>query len=53
MGHTQPPTPLKTDNAMADAICNGKIQQKQTKTMDMRFHWIRERECQNQFRIYW
>ena len=21
--------------------------------MDMRFHWLRDRECQNQFRIYW
>ena len=35
MGHKQPPTPLKTDNAMGDAVCNGKIQPKQTKTMDM------------------
>jgi hypothetical protein len=24
--HKQPPTPLQTDNAMADAIINGKIQ---------------------------
>ena len=23
MGHNQPPTPLQTDNAMADAECNG------------------------------
>jgi hypothetical protein len=21
--------------------------------MDMRFHWLRDRECQWQFRIYW
>ena len=21
--------------------------------MDMRFHWLRDRECQRQFRIYW
>jgi hypothetical protein len=28
LGHTQPPTPLQTDNAMADAIINGKIQPK-------------------------
>jgi hypothetical protein len=51
--HKQPPTPLQTDNAMADAIINGKIQPKQTKAMDMRFHWLRNRECQPQFRIYW
>ena len=53
MGHTQPPTPLQTDNSMADGVVNGKIQPKRTKAMDMRFHWLRDRECQEQFRIYW
>jgi hypothetical protein len=53
LGHKQPPTPLQTDNAMADAVINGKIQPKQTKAMDMRFHWVQDRECQRQFRIYW
>jgi hypothetical protein len=46
LGHKQPPTPLQTDNAMADAIINGKIQPKQTKAMHMRFHWLRDPECQ-------
>ena len=35
MGHKQPPTPLQTDNSMADAVCNGKVQPKQKKAMDM------------------
>jgi hypothetical protein len=35
LGHKQPPTPLQTDNAMADAVVNGKIQPKRTKAMDM------------------
>ena len=35
MGHKQPPTPLQTDNAMADKIVNGKITPKRTKAMDM------------------
>ena len=26
MGHKQPPTPLQTDNAMADAVVNDKVQ---------------------------
>ncbi len=46
LGQKQPPMPLQTDNAMADAIINDKIQPKQTKAMDMRFHWLRDRECQ-------
>ena len=53
MGHKQPPTPLQTDNSMADGVINGKITPKRTKAMDMRFHWLRDRECQEQFRIYW
>ncbi len=49
----QPPTPLQTDNAMADGVINGKLQPKQTKAMDMRFHWLCDRECQQQFHINW
>ena len=46
IGHNHPPTPLQTDNTMADVVCNGKIQPKQTKGMEMRFHWIRYRDFQ-------
>ncbi len=53
MGHKQPPTPLQTDNSMAEAVINGKITPKRMKAMDMRFHWLRDRECQEHFRIYW
>jgi hypothetical protein len=49
LGHKQPPTPLQTNNAMADAVINGKIQPKQTKAMDMRFHWLRDCKCQQKF----
>ncbi len=44
LGHKQPPTPLQTDNAMGDTVINGKVQPKQTKAMDMRFHWLRNQE---------
>jgi hypothetical protein len=53
MGHKQPPTPMQTDNAMAEAVINGKIAPKRTKAMDMRFHWLRDRECQQHFKFYW
>ncbi len=53
LGHKQPPMPIQTDNAMADTIINGKVQPKQTKAMDMKFHWQRDRKCQQQFRIFW
>ena len=38
LGHKQPPTPLQTDNLMADGVVNGKIKAKRTKVMDMYFH---------------
>jgi hypothetical protein len=53
MWHKQPPTPLQTDNSMAEAVINGKVQSKWTKAMDMWFHWLQDQECQQQFRIYW
>ncbi len=51
LGHKQPPTPIQTDNAIVDAIINVKVQPKQTKAMDMRFHWLQDCKCQQQFRI--
>jgi hypothetical protein len=53
MGHPQPRTPIQTDNTTAEGVINNKIQPKRTKAMDMRFHWLRDREAQGQFKIYW
>ena len=54
MGHPQPPTPLQTDNSTAEGVVNNTVQPKRTKSMDMRFHWLRDRSVnQKQFRIYW
>jgi hypothetical protein len=54
MGHTQPPTPVQTDNSTAESIVNLRVQPKRTKAMDMRFHWLRDRGVnQKQFKFYW
>jgi len=53
MGHPQPRTPIQTDNTTAEGVINKTIQPKRTKAMDMRFHWLRDREAQGQFKIYW
>ena len=53
MGHPQPPTPIQTDNSTAEGVVNMRVQPKRTKSMDMRFHWLRDREAQAQFRFYW
>ena len=36
-----------------EGVINHKIQPKRTKAMDMHFHWLRDREAQGQFNIYW
>ena len=40
----QPPTPLQTDNTMAESVINSKVQPKRLKAMDVRFHWLQDRE---------
>jgi hypothetical protein len=52
LGHPQPPTPMETDNTTATGYSNGTIKQKRTKTMDMRFYWIKDRVKQGQFNVY-
>ena len=53
MGHKQPPTPMQTDNSTALGVVTNNIQPRRTKAMDMRFHWLRCRDAQGQFRYYW
>ncbi len=53
MGHPQLRTPIQTDITTAEGVINNKIQPKHTKAMDMRFHWLRNREAQGQLRFFW
>ena len=53
MGHTQPPTPLITDNTTAQGILTGKFKQKRSKSIDMRFWWPKDRIDQKQFWPHW
>ena len=53
LGHKQIPTPLKTDNSTAASFVNDMIKQKRSKSWDIRFHWIREQQLQNNIKVYW
>ncbi len=53
LGHPQPRTPIQTDNSTAHALLTNKILPKALKAMDMRFHWLRDRAAQGQYRYYW
>eukprot|EP00957_Ditylum_brightwellii_P118502 9038017-Ditylum_brightwellii.AAC.1 len=39
MEHLQPPTIVITDNSTAGGIINGRVKQRRTWAMDMRFYW--------------
>jgi hypothetical protein len=53
LGHTQPPTPLQTDNSTAFGILNKTIKQKRSTAMYMRYHWLTNRVRKKQFDVYW
>jgi hypothetical protein len=53
LGHPQPPTSIVTDNSTATGITNNTIQQKRSKSMDMRYYWIRDRVRQGHYQVTW
>ena len=53
LNHPQPATPIKTDNSTATGFVHKNINQKRSKSWDMRYHWLRERHTKNKFNIYW
>jgi hypothetical protein len=50
-GHAQLATPILCDNEFAIGLANDTIKQKKSKSIDMRFHWLRDRIRQRQFTI--
>jgi hypothetical protein len=53
LGQLQPPTPLQSDNTTATGIGNASIRQCQSKAIDMRFYWVRDRVKHGHFLVYW
>ena len=47
MGYPHLPTPIKTDNTTALGVVTNTIKRKRTKAMDMRSHWLTDRQNQN------
>ena len=53
LGHTQPATPVKTDNSTAESFVKNLIKQRRSKSWDVRYHWLSEKQNDNTFNIYW
>jgi hypothetical protein len=53
LGYPQGPTPIHVDNTCAVGLANDDIKERRTKSIDMRFHWVRDRVRQRQFKVIW
>ena len=53
LGHVQPPIPIKSDNSTTTGFVHGNIHQKRSKSWDMKFHWLRDKETQKRLKVYW
>jgi hypothetical protein len=53
IGYPQDATLMLCDNKCAVGISSDTIKPKRTKSIDMRFHWIRDRIRQGHFRVSW
>lgn len=53
LGYPQNPTTILCDNQCAVDIALDTIKPKRTKSIDMRFHWMRDRIAQKQFTVTW
>ena len=51
IGHPQPTTTINTDNSTTVGFVNNNIQMKRSKSWDMNFHWLRDKETLKQIKI--
>ena len=53
MGHPQPPTSIQTDNTTFLGFVTKNLQPKATKSMEMNYWFMRDRQDRKQFKYYW
>ena len=53
LGYPQKDTEIFCDNLCAVGLANDTLVQKRTKTIDMRYHWIRDQVKQHTFKVTW
>lgn len=53
MGWKQPRSPIQVDNSTAEGYVNNTIIAKRIRSLEMRLNWLKCRDAQGQFRIFW
>ena len=52
LDHKQPATPLKTDNSTTEGFLNSVMKPKHSKTWNMKWHCLIDKEVLDQLRVY-
>lgn len=53
LGYPQQATTIVADNKCAVGLANNTMKQRRSKSIDMQYHWIRDRVAKNHFKITW
>ena len=53
LDHKQPATPLKPENSTTEEFVNFGMKPKFSKTWDMEWHWLLDKDVLKQLRVYW
>ena len=53
LGHPQPATVIYSDNKCAIGLATDTVKQRRSKSVDMRYHWLRDRVRQGHFNVLW
>jgi hypothetical protein len=53
LGYPQPATYILVDNEVASGITSNTIEPKRTKSIDMQFHWLRDRVQMQEYIVIW
>jgi hypothetical protein len=53
LGYAQPPTIMLCDNTCAVGLATDTVKARRSKSIDMRFHWVRDRVQQKHFDVQW
>jgi len=53
MGHPQDPPPIATDNTTTTYFLHKNMVKKKSNSWDMNLHWLRNKEVQKYFKIFW
>ena len=53
LGHPQPATPLRTDNTVSNSFVHSNIKQRRSKTWDMRWNWLCDKQTHKEVEVYW